>query len=161
VIAPLLFIAATLPGATALPALTVVERDAAGCGRPALLTADSAPVPLRLPVDGLCVRKAFAARLEGGATIHAVLLVEVADPALSPLRLFIYTLRGQHLEPRYLGSGPRSLELLDAQRGAGHPVDVLRVVVRDQNGDRRTLRCRFAKFPLQCETWPEVSGGES
>lgn len=161
-------------GPVALPEVKVVARDGRGCGRVELVLARRSR-RLRGAAPGLCVRTAFAARLEGsdgetegdarsakergGPIVNVVLLVEAPqrfDPAVRT-RLFVYRLRGLTLVPRFLSSGFRERDLVAVERrpsGAqlpDEPRDVLWVQTRDRLGTRELLRCYFSSFPLRCE----------
>ncbi len=135
-----------------LPDIEMLTTATDNCGQPAIrrgqrLTALTGAAP------GLCVRDGFAARLESDEGVNVVLLVDMAKTAQpgAPQRLFIYRLRGDTLEPRMLGSGPRSQRLMGARRYPGPVGDQLLVEVVSRGGRRQTLRCFFRGFPLLCE----------
>jgi len=123
------------------PRIDVSHRDAFGCGAPAL---DG--VPLEGSAPGLCVRDAFTLRLEAPALTNVVLRV-VKD---GRDRVFIYRLEGHRLVPRFLGSGPGSLSLVELRRGPGTPLDRLEIVALRESTEIR-LSCRFEEFPLVCD----------
>lgn len=147
-----------------LPAVLLTASDARGCGRVARMGSKGL-VLLRGAAPGLCVRAAFAARLEPDArpdAVNVVLLVAAPhrfDPDVRT-RLFVYRLQGRQLVPRFLGSGFRARALLGAERLAaadptsGEGRDRLRVTTATPTGQRESLRCAFERFPLACE--PEL-----
>ncbi len=144
-----------------LPAVLLTAGDAHGCGRVARM-GNQGLVLLRGAAPGLCVRAAFAARLEPGArpdAVNVVLLVAAPhrfDPDVRT-RLFVYRLRGRRLVPRFLGSGFRARALLGAERlpaadaPSGHRLDSLRVTTVTPAGQHESLRCAFVRFPLSCQ----------
>lgn len=147
-----------------LPAILLTAGDAQGCGQVARL-GNKGLVLLRGAAPGLCVRAAFAARLEPGVRPHAVnvVLLVAAPHRFDPdvrTRLFVYRLRGRRLVPRFLGSGFRARTLLGAERlpaadpTSGERLDGLRVTTATPTGQYESLRCTFERFPLSCE--PEL-----
>lgn len=94
------------------------------------------------------------------SAVNVVLLVAAPhrfDPAVRT-RLFVYRLSGRRLRPRFLGSGFRARTLLGAERlpgpsaaASGQPRDSLRVTTATPTGQRESLCCAFARFPLSCE----------
>ena len=128
-----------------LPRLSLSSRDPNGCGVPIL---DG--IPLLGGAPGLCVREAFALRLEEPSLTNVLLRVEKEGRD----RIFIYRLDGRRLRPRFLGSGPDDLTLAEVRRRPGTPLDSLEVVAR--RGGQEVVRfiCRFEEFPLVCEEVP-------
>ena len=125
------------PPAAPLPlpeAALVARRDVAGCSTVAF---ENAPKQ--------CVREALAHRLDDPDEIDVALRVTPRGRD----RIFIYHLVGARLVPRFLGSGPSSLEVLGLRREPGLPLDALIVHARRAGADL-SLRCGFEGFPLVC-----------
>jgi hypothetical protein len=137
------------PVVTPLPRLVLVRETGVACGTPALEEAGGRTRALGGGPPGFCVRDAFLARLDDGASTHAVLRVSgsVADAAE---RVFIYRLDGDELVPRYLASGPSHLRLVDVEPVNGVERDALRIRTVDASGNATTLLCGFVGFPLLC-----------
>jgi hypothetical protein len=125
-----------------LPRVGLSARDGRGCGAPVL---DG--LALRGGAPGLCVRDAFAVRLEDAPAANVVL--RVAKDGRD--RIFVYRLDGHRLVPRFLGSGPDDLRLVEVLRRPGTPLDRLEVVARRGGGQKLHLLCRFEEFPLVCD----------
>lgn len=135
--------------------VVLVERDAQGCGRPAVVLSSGTLALLRAAAPGLCVRQALTARLEASSdTEHVVVRVGPAAAGASE-RIFVYERRGLQLQPRFLGSGPPWGHLLSL--AAGPRGRELTVRVLDQRvGSELELRCALEQFPLVCH--PVESG---
>ncbi len=131
---------------TASPELSLVELDARGCGRPALVAGGRAEPLLGGPSE-LCIRQLEGLALEGGEPGAALLVTRPGTNA----GLFVYRLQGRRLVPRFLGSGFASLELvrLLPTEGGG-----LRLEARAEDGALTMLGCGFVGFPLHCEILP-------
>lgn len=143
----------SLLGGAPLPVVSLEQVDDGGCGRPAI-----GSTQLDGAAPGLCVRAAFAARLESPDVVNVVLHVDTRDGAPRPQRIFIYRLHGARLRPRFLGGGSRRLALRSVAREAGAELDSLRVEVADDGGVTRVLRCALEQFPLVCRPTVESPG---
>lgn len=125
----------------ALPAVRVLPPGPGGCSR--VVTQDGAPLRWPAPV---CVRDAWIARLEDDDTVHVVAVVDMSGDR----RLFVYTLEGARLAPRFLGSGFTSVGVTGARRARVDGWDVVEVAGR-RGGEPVVLHCRFQGFPLVCQ----------